>query len=530
MLPLCSLIGAVTVNAAEVPAGVQLAAQQTFIRANGSEPASLDPHKSESDVESNLVHDFFEKLILVHDDGTITGGLADKWEQQDQRIWTFHLRPGLKWSDGSPITADDVVFSWRRLVDPRTLSPYQSYIPSMHVLNAEDIAAGKKPASALGIKALDQQRVQIELDRPLSYFLAMTDHYAIVTLPQATIEKYGDKWTQPGHFVSSGPFTLDQWVVNERIVAKRNPHYWDNEHTVLDKVTYLPIVSNTAEVNRYKAGEVEMTFTLPPHLFNALKTELPDQVKINPQLSTYYYKFNTQKPPFNDPRVRRALDLALDKKVIAEKVLGMGQLPAYSPLPPGMAGYASEQPESAAWTQQQRNAEAKKLLSEAGFSAQRPLTFDLLYNTSESHQRVAIAASAMWKQALGVEARLKNQEWKTMLDTMRTGDFEVIRTSWAPDYNEPSTYFDIFRTGNSNNQGKFTDAEYDALLDRALNAQTSAARNDDYHQAEKILQRQVPLLPIYYYVRARLVKPYIGGFMPDQRADIYSKDIYIIKH
>lgn len=530
LFPLCSAMTPHAVSAAELPAGVQLAATQALVRGNGSEPASLDPHKVESDVEANLIHDFFEKLISVHDDGTISGGLVEKWEQQDKRIWTFHLRPDLKWSDGSALTADDVVFSWRRLVDPQTLSPYQSYIPSMHVRNAAEIAAGKKPAGELGITTLDKQTIRIELDRPLSYFLAMVDNFTVVTLPQAVIEKYGDKWTQPGNFVSSGPFTLGEWVVNERIVGKRNPYYWDDAHTILNKVTYLPIVSNTAEVNRYKAGEVEMTFTLPPHLFKALKTELPGQVKVDPQLSTYYYKFNTQKPPFNDPRVRRALDLALDKTVIAEKVLGMGQLPAYGPLPPGMAGYSSKPPEWAAWTQQQRNAEAKKLLSAAGFGVERPLKFDLLYNTSESHQRVAIAASSMWKQALGVEARLRNQEWKTMLDTMRTGDFELVRASWAADYNEPSTYFDILRTGNSNNQGKFANAEYDALLDRAVDADTPAARNSDYHQAEKILQQQVPLLPIYYYVRARLVKPYIGGFKPDQRADVYSKDIYIIKH
>lgn len=529
LFPLCS-ITPVALYAAQAPAGVQLAEKQELVRGNGSEPASLDAHKVESDVEANIIHDFFEKLIAVHDDGSISGGLAEKWEQQNHQIWTFHLRADLKWSDGTPLTADDVVFSWRRLVDPQTLSPYQSYIPNMHVRNAADIAAGKKPASELGIRALDKRTVQIELDRPLSYFLAMVDHFAVVTLPQAAIAKYGDKWTQPGHFVGSGPFTLDEWVVNERIVAKRNPYYWDDAHTLLNKVTYLPIVSNTAEVNRYKAGEVEVTFTLPPHLFKALKTELPEQVKVNSQLSTYYYKFNTQKPPFNDPRVRRALDLALDKTVIAEKVLGMGQVPAYSILPPGMAGYTSQQPEWAAWSQQQRNAEAKKLLAEAGFSAQRPLKFDLLYNTSESHQRVAIAAGSMWKQALGVEARLKNQEWKTMLDTMRTGDFELVRSSWAADYNEPSTYFDMLRSGNSNNQGKFTHAEYDALLDRAVNADSAAARNSDYHQAENILQQQAPLIPIYYYVRAQLVKPYVGGFKPDQKADIYSKDMYIIKH
>ncbi|WP_263063009.1 ABC transporter substrate-binding protein [Dickeya dadantii] len=532
---LASILGAlsltaVSVQAAEVPAGVQLADKQELVRANGSEPASLDPHKVESDVEGNLIHDFFAKLVSVRDDGSVVPGLADRWENKDNQVWTFHLRPGLKWSDGSPITADDVVFSWQRLVDPKTLSPYQSYMGSLHVLNAADIIAGKKSPQELGIKALDKQTVQVTLEQPLSYFLPMVDHYVMVTVPKAAIEKFGDKWTQTANFVGSGPFIPSEWVVNERITAKRNANYWDNAHTVLNKVTYLAIVSNTAEVNRYKAGEVDATYTMPNQLFKSLKEELPNEVKVTPFLSTYIYRFNTQKPPFNDPRVRRALDLALDKNVIAEKVLGQGQVPAYNYVPRGMAGYTSNQPEWASWTQQQRNAEAKKLLKEAGYDQSHPLKFELLYNTSESHQKIAIAAASMWKQNLGAEATLLNQEWKTLLDTSRTGNFEVVRNSWGADYNEPSTYFDTLRANDSNNTGKFNDKAYDEVLDKAVKASSLDERSTLYHQAETILQQQMPLIPIYYYVRSQMVKPYVGGFKPDLKGDYYSKDIYIIKH
>ncbi|MFP1960342.1 ABC transporter substrate-binding protein [Lonsdalea quercina] len=517
-------------EAAVVPAGTVLSDKQELVRGNGSEPATLDPNRAESDVESNIIHDFFDNLIWANDDGTFSGGIAERWENKDYRVWTFHLRPGLTWSDGSPITADDVVFSWRRLSDPKTVSPYQSFIQSMHVLNGEAITRGEKGPETLGIKALDPQTVQITLDQPLSYFLSMASHYVLSPLPKAVVEKYGDRWTQPGNFVSSGPYTLSEWVVNERLVGKRNPRYWDNAHTVIDKVTYLPIASPTAETNRFKSGEIDITNTLPPQLFKSLQQSLPGQVKVSPFLSTYFYKFNTQIPPFNDARVRRALDLALDKKVIAEKVMGMGERPAYNLVPPGMAGYTSNQPVWAGWTQQQRIAEAKKLLQEAGFGAGHPLRFELLYNTSEAHQKLAIAASAMWKQSLGVETKLVSQEWKTLLDTMRNGRFQVVRSSWVADYNEPSTYFNTLRSNDSNNQGKFSDPAFDALQDKAINAGSLEERNTNYHQAEALLQQQMPLIPIYYYVRSQLVKPYVGGFKTDLQGNFYTRDFYIIKH
>lgn len=518
------------VEAAIVPAGTVLADKQELVRGNGSEPATLDPNRAESDVEANIIHDFFDNLIWANDDGSFSGGLAERWENKDYQVWTFHLRPGLMWSDGSPITADDVVFSWQRLSDPKTLSPYQSFIQSMHLLNAKAITRGEKGPETLGIKALDPQTVQITLDQPLSYFLSMASHYVLSPLPKAVVEKYGDSWTQPGHFVSSGPYTLSEWVVNERLVGKRNTRYWDNPHTVIDKVTYLPIPSPTAETNRYKSGEIDITNTLPPQLFKSLQQSLPGQVRVSPFLSTYFYKLNTQKPPFNDARVRRALDLALDKNVIAEKVMGMGEKPAYNYIPSGMAGYTSHQPVWANWTQQQRIAEAKKLLQEAGFGKDHPLRFELLYNTSEAHQKLAIAASAMWKQSLGVEATLANQEWKTMLDTMRDGRFQVVRSSWVADYNEPSTYFNTMRTNDSNNQGKFSDPVFDALQDKAITAGSLEQRNAYYHQAEAILQQQMPLIPMYYYVRSQLVKPYVGGFKTDLMGNFYTRDFYITKH
>ncbi|MCL6359080.1 oligopeptide ABC transporter substrate-binding protein OppA [Pectobacterium polaris] len=529
-LTLCATGAMTSAFAAQVPAGTVLADKQELVRGNGSEPASLDPHKVESDVEGHIINDFFDNLVRVGDDGTIQPRLAERWDNKDNTVWTFHLRPDAKWSDGSPITADDVVYSWRRLSDPKTLSPYGTYVASMYVKNAADILAGKKAPDSLGVKALDSHTVEVTLEHPLSYFLEMSAYHVLVPLPKAVIEKHPDNWTQVGNFVSSGPYTLSEWVVNERIVGKRNSQYWDNAHTVINKVTYLPISSQAAELNRYKSGEIDVTGILSPVQFASLKKEYPQEVKVSPQIGTYFYRFNTQKAPFDDPRVRRALDLSLDKNIIANNVLGMGQTPAYSLIPKNIGGFQRKDPEWANWTQQQRNDEAKKLLKEAGFDDKHPLKFNLLYNTSESHLRVAIAASSMWKKNLGSEVTLQNQEWKTMLDTVRTGNFEVVRQSWTGDYNEASTFLNTLETNDSNNNGKFNNAQYDALLKKALTAKDKQEKEAIYQQASDILDSNIPLLPIYYYVQPQMVKTYIGGFSPNVRGDYYTQDMYILKH
>lgn len=517
--------------AAQVPAGVELAAKQEIVRNNGSEPASLDPHKVESDVEFNILSDLFTGLITIDDEGNPHPSLAASWDNKDNQVWTFHLRPDLKWSDGSPITAQDVVFSWRRLVDPKTGSPYESYLSSMHMLNAADIMAGKKQPDQLGVKALDKLTVEVTLDQPLSYFLGMLAHPSLFPVSQAAVTKNPDKWTQPGNLVSSGPFKLDTWTVNERVTAVRNPNYWDNEHTVINKVTYLPIASGTAEVNRYKAGEIDITSTVPEIQFVSLKKELGKQVHVGPKLGVYYYALNTTKAPFNDPRVRLALNLGLDKEIIAGKVVGQGQKPAWHLTPDQTGGFVFKKDKYSEMTQAQRVTEAKKLLKQAGFGPSHPLKFNLLYNTSESHQRIAIAAASMWKKNLDVDATLQNQEWKTMLDTMHQGNYDVVRYAWIADYNEPSTFLNTLRSDNSENTSKFNDPDYDKALDSALSAKDKQQVGKYYQQAEDILSTQVPVIPIYQYVSAKLVKPYVGGY--DNHSPlgyIYAKDLYVIKH
>lgn len=536
LLPLAILVsglgfGPLTVQAATVPPGVVLAQKQEVVRNNSSEPATLDVQKAESDVESNILSDLFVGLVSIDDSGNARPELATSWETKDNKTWTFHLRPGIRWSDGTPITAQDVVFTWRRLIDPKTASPYASYLTTVNVVNANSVLAGKLPPDQLGIKALDSQTVQVELTRPMSYFLQMVAHYSLFPVSQATVEKYGEKWTQPQNMVSSGPFKLKTWTVNERIVAVRNPDYWDNSHTVLSQMTYLPIGSGAADVNRYRAGEIDITRSIPEIQFVSLKKELGSQVHVSPSLAVYYYAFNNQKPPFNDVRVRQALALGLDRDIIANKVLGQGQTPAYSITPDNTGGFRPKPAAYANWTQDQRNTQARKLLSEAGFGPDHPLKFNLLYNTNESHQRIAIAASSMWKKNLGVTAVLQNQEWKTMLDTMHQGNYEVVRYAWIADYNEPSTFLNTFRSDSTENTPHFKNAEYDKVLDDALAATSKQQVNDDYQRAEDILSSEAPVVPLYHYVSAKLVKPYIGGYDDrDPQGRVFAKDLYVIKH
>ena len=400
----------------------------------------------------------------------------------------------------------------------------------MHIVNGAEIARGQKATETLGVRAVDDATFEVTLTQPNAAFLAMLAHPSLVPLDKVLISRYGDKWTKPEHMVTSGPYKLSQWVVNERIVAERNPRYWDNAHTVINKVTYLPISSEAADINRYKAGEIDIVYTVPINQFAQLKKTLGEQLNVSPQLATYYYQFNTTRPPFNDPCVRRALNMALDKEIIAEKVLGQGQRPAWLVSQPDIGGVKLHNPEYASWSRDKRIAEAKKLLSEAGYNETHPLVFNLLYNTSESHQRIAIAASSMWKKNLGVEAKLQNQEWKTMLDTMHTHNFDAVRYAWIADYDDAATFLNTFRTGDSENTTQYSNPAYDEALRNAAKASDTAARGQFYQQAEDLLGQDVPAIPVYHYVRTHLVKPWVGGFTPDKLGYYYTKDMYIKKH
>ena len=514
---------------ATVPAGTQLAATQNLVRGNGAEPASLDPDKVEDNSSMAIVNDLFEGLVRVDNNGKVIPALADSWQTSDHKTWTFHIRPGATWSDGSPITAQDFVYSWRRLSDPKTASPYASFTANAHILNAQAVIDGKMPTDKLGVSAPDAATVKVVLDQPVSYFLQFVAHPSLFAISEKDVEKYGDSWTQPGHMVSSSAYQLSDWVVNEKITLKRNPKYWDNAHTVINQVTYLPISDSSAELNRYLSGEITITSTIPAIEFARMKKEKPDQVYVAPQLSVFYFDINSTRAPFNDPKVRQALNLALNKDIISEKVVGMGRTAAWTIAPLSMGGVTVTPPAWAHWTQTQRIAKARQLLKQAGYSDAHPLSFSLLYNNNNDNQRVAIAAASMWKSALGVKASLLNQEWKSMLDTMHQGQFQLVRYTWGADYNEYSTFLNTFRSGDSNNTGGFSNKEYDNEISAAQSAQTPAETAAHYQKAMDIAANETPAIPIFYDAQDYMVKTDVGGFAPSALGFYQTKDLYLKK-
>ncbi|AFJ46993.1 oligopeptide ABC transporter substrate-binding protein OppA [Shimwellia blattae] len=530
---LLALFASSATQAARVVQGVSLAEQQTIVRNNGSEPQSLDPGKIEGVPEANLSRDLFEGLVISD---PMTGhpipGVAERWENKDFKVWTFHLRKEAKWSNGEPVTARDFVYSWQRLVDPATASPYASYPQYGHILNVDAIIEGKKPPAELGVKALDDHTLEVTLSEPVPYFYKLLVNPAMSPVYQPAVEKWGEKWTQPANIVTNGAYLLKDWVVNERIVMVRNPQYWDNASTVVNQVTYLPISSEVTDVNRYRSGEIDMTYnSMPIELFQKLKKEIPDQVHVDPYLCTYYYEINNQKAPFTDARVRTALKLGLDRDIIVNKVKAQGDLPAFGFTPPYTDGASLTRPEWFSWSQDKRNAEAKKLLAEAGYGEGKPLSFNLLYNSSDLHKKLAIAAASVWKKNLGVNVKLENQEWKTFLDTRHQGNFDVARAGWCADYNEPSSFLNMMLSGNSLNTPHYNSPIFDRIMAETLKVTDESQRADLYNKAEQQLDKDSVIVPVYYYVNARLVKPWVGGYSgKDPMDNIYTKNLYIIKH
>lgn len=516
--------------AAQVPAGTQLAKTQELVKGNGAEVASIDPQKTEGVPESNVIRDLFEGLVNQDADGNVVPGVAESWETKDNKTFIFHLRKDAKWSNGEPVTADDFVFTFQRAVDPATASPYAWYLEMTTMKNAAEIIQGKADKSTLGVKAIDANTLEVDLESAVPYFVKMMGHTTVKPVNKKVVEKFGDQWTKPENFVSNGAYVLDKWVLNERMVLVRNTHYWDNEHTVIDKVTYLPIESQNAEMNRFLSGELDMTDELPNEQFKRLQKEHPEDVKVVGNLCSYYYGFNNTKPPFDDVRVRKALSYTIDRDVMTRILLGQGQKPAYFLTPEITADFHPTMPEYGTWTQKQRNEKAKELLAEAGYNESNPLKFSLLYNTDDNHKKNAVAIASMWKKSLGaVDVTLENQEWKTYLDTRRQGNFEVTRAGWCGDYNEASAFLSLMQSNNSSNDPRYHSKEYDAVMEKALNSTNAQERADLYAEAEKILARDMPIAPIFQYVKARLVSPLVGGYPMNNAEDkIYTKDLYKI--
>lgn len=521
-------------DAADTPiggeSGAELADAQVLHRGNGAEPQTLDPHRGEGVPGSNIHRDLFEGLTIEAPDGTVIPGVAESWEiSDDGMLYTFALRKGARWSNGEPVTAYDFEYGIRRSVDPATLSNYSSILEP--IVNATEVIRGELPPEELGVEAVDEYTFVIRLTGPTPYLPGLLNHSTTYPVNRANVEEFGAKFIRGGNLVSNGAYRLVEWIPQSHIELERNEHYWDDENTTIDTVYYYPTENQDAELKRFRAGELDITEDIPAKQIQWVRERFPDSVRIDPYLGSYYYGFNITKPPFEDnPKLRKALAMAIDRNIITREVSAAGELPSYGWVPP-VTGYVQRQAEWAAWTQEEREEEARRLYAEAGYSRENPFKVDLMYNTNENHKRIAVAVAAMWKQVLGVETSLTNQEWKVFLDTRNRREItQVFRGGWIGDYNDAFTFTQMMYSTNAMNHPGYASDEYDDLVRRAGKEADLDERAEILATAESLLLEDLPILPIYFYVSSHLVRPWVGGREPNIMDHHYTKNLYILKH
>ncbi len=497
-----------------------------FRISNGAEPESLDPALIQGVPEHRIYETIFEGLV-ANDPKTALAvpGVAESWTiSEDLTQYTFTIRKDAVWSDGKPITAHDVVYSWLRILDPATAGPY-AWFPSMFLAGAEDFNAGTTGPEGVGIRALDDQTFQMDLIGPLPYTLDALTHYSFAIVPQHAIEKYGSAWTDPANFVGNGPFVLSDRVAQTSITAVKNPTYWDKGSVALDKVIFYSSDSTTTNYNMYLNGELDWTTNVPPDQLKA--AEMRDDFHISPQLGTYYYVLQNEKGPVNDVRVRKALALAIDRVALVEGVTKGGQIPAWGIVPP-MAGY--EALEFPFEDQDEAIALAQQYLSDAGYpnGAGFP-TISVLYNTDETHKQIAEFIQQEWRNNLGINVALENQEWQTYLSNRNQGNFLTARAGWIGDYSDPNTFLDMFLTGAGMNGGRYSNDVYDLLINQSARMEAGEDRMGTLRTAEDIfINEDQGMIPLYYYVSMNMVNTDKWGGWDTNTMDYHpTKNIYL---
>lgn len=525
-LGLCSL----TALAANVPAGVKLADKQELVRHNGTEPDSLDPSLYETKPANYIASDLFEGLTRNGADGSILPGVAESWKQTDPHTWVFKLRKDAKFSDGSPVTADDFVYSWQRTVDPKTGSKYT--ILHEFIANAKDIVAGKKAPKELGVKATDKYTLEVKTTDVVPFFSGLVAMGNMAPLKKEALDKNGKDWVKPGKMVSNGAYMLAEWVPNNRVVLVKNPNYWNAKTVVITKVTYNPVESDDTALKMYKSGEMDWTDEIPTGIYASLKQQFGGELRNTPWLGVYYFNMNNNLPEFKDKRVRQALSMVVDRDILTQRVTGNGETPAYSLF---VKGTSAGTPTTYSWTKEpmaQRVTEAKKLLSDAGYGpGKKPLTLKITYNTNEMHKKIALFLASEWKNKLGLQTSMENQEFKVFVKTRHDGAYQLARNAWIADYNDATSFLDLVRCGSAQNDTFYCSKTVDGLIADG-NQQTDAGkRTAAFSKAMELAMEDYAVIPMFQYAKARLVKSYVGGYTNTNFLDDYlTQDFYIIKH
>ena len=485
----------------------------TLNRGLVSDPESIDPHKARSTQAAEVLRDIGEGLITYSANAELVGGVAESWEiSEDGLIYTFKLRDNARWSNGDPVTAEDFVYSLRRLVDPATAAFYASAIAG--IVNTTAIVAGELPPEELGASAPDSQTLVLTLEQPTPYLLSLLTHPSTFPVHRASVEQFGDDFTRPENLLSNGAYKLESREAASVLRLRRNELYWNNAATSIDAVDYHVITQEMTELNRFRAGELDITGSVAADSFATVREQYADELHVTPYLGVYYYGFNLSKPPFKDnPRLRQALSMAIDREALVEKVTGRGEVAAYSWVPPGVNNYEPIRFSYADMSQDERNATARRLYREAGYSDDNPAQIEIRFNTADIQRRIALAIQSMWAETLGVETTLVNEEFQVLLANMREAEItQVFRSSWIGDYNDAHTFLSILQSDSPANMPRFVNELFDQRM-RDAAAQTDLHKRRLYlEEAERVLLREHPVIPLYYYVSSHLVSPRVQGW------------------
>ena len=483
---------------------------------NLSEPSDLDPHIINSLQDFNIVLSLFEGLTQYDPvDSHPIPGVATHWDSADDaQTWTFYLREDAKWSNGDPVTAHDFAYAYQRMLSPGLASEYAYML--FCLAGSEDYVGGKTANfSTVGVKVVNDYTIQLHLAYPVPYFPDLIAHASWYPVHRDTIEAHGrmdqrgSRWTRPGNLIGNGPFVLDEWKPNQVIRVTKAPTYWDAAAVRLNGINFYPIESTASEENAFRSGQLHVTTGIPIDKIAVYKNDpaLSKFLSQQTQLATYFYRFNTKKPPLDDVRVRRALSLAIDREQLVSKVTLGGQVPARNLTPPDTAGYTAGNLLTGGL------AEAQRLLAEAGFPGGQGFPeLEILFNTSDGHRRIAEAIQQMWRANLGINIGLYNQEAKVQSDSMREGNYTIARMAWIGDYVDASTFLELMLSDSGNNQTGWANVDYDRLVAEARYKIDPTERFALYRQAEEILMAESPIAPIYFYVNSKLMVPDVKGW------------------
>ena len=516
-------------NITPVDSGLE---QQIYHHGNGSEPQGIDPHIVTGVPEHHILISLCEGLTIPNpnptgSDGYIPG-TAESWSiSDDGKEYIFKLNKNAKWSNGDPVTADDFVWSWKRILTASLGSQYPDML--YYLVGAYEYHNGEiDNFDEVGIKALDSHTLKVNLKNPTPFFIGLLSHYSTWPVHKETVLKHGDiddrngEWTRPGNFVCNGPFQLKTWELNNKIVVEKNPHYYDASMVRLNEIHYYPVSNVMTEDRMFRAGQLHLTSSMPTQKCPIYIEEKNPNLKIDPYMGTYFYRINTENETLSDVRVRKALAYSIDRQLLVDKVTQCGQIPAYSFTPPGSNGYqpSTEIPYDPVL--------AKQLLAEAGYSSDNPFPkLEILFNTNEGHRKVALAIQQMWQNELGIEVELVNQDWKVYLSREMVGDFQISRAGWIGDYEDPNTFLDLMRPNRGNNKTGWENMDFDALVEEANTINDQEKRYELLNEAEKILIDNMPIIPLYTYVRVYQLSSDVKGFNPHILDHHHPKFIYL---